>query len=178
MEKKMERAPFMDEWSDGESREQHRHQHWTSRRILGFPALWVAVTGAAAALLLLVGVGSSSGAVKIPLPHTSSLAAQTGPMNTTLGFGAVVLLSLEERTDRQDAVSLISSFSGIDITHLIHSTRGETIAAKAKPFGNARIPGKIGPQYLGSWRTHMNAFKYVIDNNLETALILEDDVDW
>ena len=33
-------------------------------------------------------------------------------------------------------------------------------------------------QYLGSWRTHMTALKYVVDHGLETALLLEDDVDW
>ena len=30
----------------------------------------------------------------------------------------------------------------------------------------------------GCWRSHANAWKKIIDEGIETALILEDDVDW
>jgi GR25 family glycosyltransferase involved in LPS biosynthesis len=32
--------------------------------------------------------------------------------------------------------------------------------------------------WLGIWRAHANAWRYIIDNNLGSALIIEDDVDW
>lgn len=31
---------------------------------------------------------------------------------------------------------------------------------------------------LGSWRSHMNAIRAIIENRLSSALIMEDDVDW
>jgi hypothetical protein len=32
--------------------------------------------------------------------------------------------------------------------------------------------------WLGIWRAHANAWRHMIDNNIQTALIIEDDVDW
>lgn len=46
------------------------------------------------------------------------------------------------------------------------------------------MPGQVGPNSLvgrppmGIWRAHANAWRHIIDNNLESALIIEDDVDW
>ncbi|KAK6542901.1 hypothetical protein TWF694_006840 [Orbilia ellipsospora] len=96
--------------------------------------------------------------------------------NETLGFGAIILISLKIRTDRQDAVSLIASEAGIKITHVIDAVKGEDIHQKAYPYGTARTDLPL--PYLGSWRSHMDAFKYIIDNRIETALVLEDDIDW
>lgn len=32
--------------------------------------------------------------------------------------------------------------------------------------------------WVGIWRAHANVFRYMIDNNIASALVLEDDVDW
>ncbi|KAK6349439.1 hypothetical protein TWF696_005723 [Orbilia brochopaga] len=96
--------------------------------------------------------------------------------NETLGFGSILMISLATRTDRRDAVSLIASQAGIKISHIIDAVRGEDIHQKAYPFGEART--KLPLPYLGSWRSHMDAFKYMVDNRVETALIIEDDIDW
>jgi len=96
--------------------------------------------------------------------------------NETLGFGAILLISLKYRTDRQDAVTLIGSSQGISITKLIPAVQGEEINEKALPWGEAKE--KLPLPYLGSWRSHMDAFKYIVDNKIETALVLEDDIDW
>ncbi|KAK6350430.1 hypothetical protein TWF718_003622 [Orbilia javanica] len=96
--------------------------------------------------------------------------------NETLGFGAILLISLKTRTDRQDAVTLIASEAGLKVTHVINAVRGEDIHQKAYPYGLART--ELPLPYLGSWRSHMDAFKYIIDNRIETALLLEDDIDW
>lgn len=97
-----------------------------------------------------------------------------GPTNATLGFGEIILLNLAERTDRRDAVSLISSISGITITTVLDAVKGEDVSEKAKPLGNKLID----QAHLGSWRSHVDAFRYIVDNKIETALLLEDDVDW
>ncbi|KAK9311540.1 hypothetical protein V1522DRAFT_417586 [Lipomyces starkeyi] len=100
--------------------------------------------------------------------------------NATLGFGAILMLSLMSRTDRQDAIALIASQCDIKISHVIPGVVSEEINEKAYPWGRG-LEKLLTPQYmpyLGSWRSHMNTFKYIIDNKIETALIIEDDVDW
>lgn len=31
---------------------------------------------------------------------------------------------------------------------------------------------------IGCWRSHLNAYRYIVESGVETALILEDDIDW
>ena len=170
---KMEKAPFL-----GNPRRTSTDSNWDnafagrqkgSARRKRFTSYAVFALGVIVLLVILYKftVTSSGG---FALNATSSVH------NSTLGFGAVVLLSLPERTDRQDAVSLIASRSGIQITKQIDAVHGEDIHYKARPFGKAN--STIMDGYIGSWRTHMNALKYVVDQRLETALIIEDDVDW
>lgn len=176
-QEKMQRAPFLDDvlpsrWSSD------ARPHWTSKRLCGVPVLFLAA-GAAAALLLFWFAAPTS--VTAPLHITAGLDANylPGPMNATLGFGAILLLTLPDRTDRQDALTLITSNTGLEITKTIYSVRGEDISHKAMPFGDPSVFGKPIPKgYLGSWRTHMNALRWIVDNRIETALLLEDDVDW
>ncbi|KAK9469416.1 hypothetical protein V1512DRAFT_256199 [Lipomyces arxii] len=100
--------------------------------------------------------------------------------NATLGFGELILLSLEYRTDRQDAIALISSLCGMKVSHMVPGVRFHDINEKAYPGGDA-LSWLVKPksqQYLGSWRSHMNAFKYIVENRIESALLIEDDVDW
>lgn len=102
--------------------------------------------------------------------------ASTYVYNSTLGFGATILISLKDRTDRRDAVSLICSLSDISITHTVDGVRGEDISNKSKPDGTAKQD--LRPAEMGAWRSHMDTFKWIVDNKIETALVFEDDVDW
>lgn len=107
---------------------------------------------------------------------TRSSRAVQAARNSTLGFEAIILISLDSRTDRQDAISLITSSVDIKITKVVSAVKGEDISEKAMPGGSAKA---ILPKpYLGSWRSHMDAFKFIVDNRIQTALIIEDDVDW
>lgn len=166
----MEKAPFL----DGD-RGQVEPSRWTSpfpqrnaespRSKLRFGMY--ALAAAAGLMLVMVFVG-------LAFVQTNVVVGQgTGVYNATFGFGAIILMSLPERTDRRDGMSLIASTSGIQITKTIDATRGEDIPEKARPFGKG-----TSDKYLGSWRTHMDALKYVVDNNIQTALLFEDDVDW
>lgn len=95
--------------------------------------------------------------------------------NGTLGFGKVFVVGLPERTDKRDAIALASSLTGFDI-EWIDGVRGETVPDKAVPFG---IDRKILMETnLGSWRGHMNAVRKIVVDNLDSALIMEDDMDW
>lgn len=95
--------------------------------------------------------------------------------NGTLGFGKVFVVGLPERTDKRDAIALSSSLTGFDI-EWIDGVRGESIPDKAVPFG---IDRKVLMETnLGSWRGHMNAVRKIVVDNLDSALIMEDDMDW
>ncbi|KAK9428670.1 hypothetical protein V1505DRAFT_416742 [Lipomyces doorenjongii] len=104
-------------------------------------------------------------------PQSKSSLAFTA-WNETLGFSKVLYISMPYRTDRQDAMKLLASMSDMKIK-LIDGVDGDSINAKAVP-DNADLRASV----LGCWRAHADAWSYVIDNNLETALILEDDIDW
>ncbi|KAH0536865.1 hypothetical protein FGG08_006296 [Glutinoglossum americanum] len=93
--------------------------------------------------------------------------------NETLGFGEVLVISLDYRTDRQDALALLSSLSSLNLT-IFHGVTGEETAH------SPAIPPdtKLRPSELGCWRSHVNAWKHIIESGVETALITEDDADW
>ncbi|KAH7021516.1 uncharacterized protein B0I36DRAFT_377340 [Microdochium trichocladiopsis] len=96
--------------------------------------------------------------------------------NDTLGFTKVIAISLPERTDKRDALSLSSALTGFKITWQ-DGVKGETIPDKALPVGWNRKGGAKDTN-VGSWRGHINAMRRIIDDDLPSALIVEDDVDW
>ncbi|KAI9773240.1 MAG: hypothetical protein M1839_002202 [Geoglossum umbratile] len=93
--------------------------------------------------------------------------------NKTLGFGEILVISLDYRTDRQDALSLVGDLSGLNFTMLRGVPGEETLKSPAVPSDTA-----LRPAELGCWRSHVNAWKHVLESGVETALILEDDADW
>ncbi|KAF1830599.1 hypothetical protein BDW02DRAFT_642038 [Decorospora gaudefroyi] len=96
-------------------------------------------------------------------------------LNTTLGFEKIFVLNLPSRTDRRDAITLSSAVSNIKL-EFVEGVTGASIHDKAYPPPEANK--KLLSGIRGSWRTHMNALQRVVEQNLTTALIFEDDVDW
>ncbi|KAK9377308.1 uncharacterized protein V1513DRAFT_436001 [Lipomyces chichibuensis] len=94
--------------------------------------------------------------------------------NSSLGFGEIVYISMPSRTDRQDAMNLLSASFDIKIK-FIAGVNGSEISPKAIPD---QAPSDIRPSVLGCWRAHANAWRYLLETNLETLLIFEDDLDW
>ncbi|KAI6082812.1 glycosyltransferase family 25 protein [Hypoxylon rubiginosum] len=95
--------------------------------------------------------------------------------NETLGFGNIFVVGLPERSDKRDAIALTSSLTGFNV-EWIDGVKGDTIPDKAVPFGADRK--KLWETNLGSWRGHMNAVRRIIEDDLDSALIMEDDMDW
>ncbi|KAF2866924.1 hypothetical protein BDV95DRAFT_611216 [Massariosphaeria phaeospora] len=94
--------------------------------------------------------------------------------NATLGFQSLLILSLPTRPDRLSSLTLAASTSNLHTT-LIAGINGSSIHESAFPPGNHRaLP--VGNR--GSWRAHLDAVRRVVERNLTTALILEDDADW
>ncbi|KAI0136514.1 family 25 glycosyltransferase [Xylariales sp. AK1849] len=95
--------------------------------------------------------------------------------NDTLGFSKIFVLGLPERSDKRDAIALTSALTGFHV-NFIDGVRGESVPDKAIPFG---MDGKVlRENALGCWRGHMNAVRRIIEEDLDSALIMEDDVDW
>ncbi|KAI1395143.1 glycosyltransferase family 25 protein [Hypoxylon fuscum] len=95
--------------------------------------------------------------------------------NETLGFSKIFVVGLPERSDKRDAMALTSSLTGFHV-EWINGVKGESIPDKAVPFGADRK--KLWETNLGSWRGHMNAVRRIIEEDLDSALIMEDDMDW
>ncbi|KAH8659895.1 hypothetical protein BX600DRAFT_513555 [Xylariales sp. PMI_506] len=95
--------------------------------------------------------------------------------NQTLGFQQVFAIGLPERSDKRDALALMSALTGFKITWL-DGVRGKDVADKALPLGWDRKT--MHDNNLGSWRGHINAIRTIVEERLGSALIMEDDMDW
>lgn len=119
------------------------------------------------------------GGKTIIIPHDSYAYVQDESLddilNSTLGFQKILVLNLPHRTDRRDAITLAAATSNMKL-EFVNGVKGDAIAHSAypPPEENFKLPSGI----RGSWRTHMNALQRVVEQNLTTALIFEDDVDW
>lgn len=95
-------------------------------------------------------------------------------LNSSLGFQRLYVINLPERTDHRDALTLVGAATNLNFT-FIDGLHGETILDKALP------PGREEPasmKYRGSWRAHMNTIRSIVEGNVQSALIFEDDVDF
>ncbi|KAI0480504.1 hypothetical protein GGR56DRAFT_687682 [Xylariaceae sp. FL0804] len=113
------------------------------------------------------GGGFSGGGRRLDLNNLTT--------NETLGFSKIFVVGLPERSDKRDALALTSALTGFHLD-FVDGVRGETIPDKAVPFGVDRH--SLWETNLGSWRGHMNAIRRIVEENLESALIMEDDIDW
>ncbi|KAK3503330.1 hypothetical protein B0T13DRAFT_411203 [Neurospora crassa] len=104
-----------------------------------------------------------------------SSKASSDVLNTTLGFHKIFVINLPERTDRRDAMTLTAALTNLQITWA-KGVPGTDVPDKV-------IPGEDWEKSIlrgnkGSWRAHLNVLNTIIDQNLTSALILEDDADW
>jgi GR25 family glycosyltransferase involved in LPS biosynthesis len=70
---------------------------------------------------------------------------------------------------------LASKVSGIDV-QWVEGVLGDGVSGKALPMANLTSTTKVG--VIGCWRSHMNVLAEIVEKNITTALIMEDDVDW
>ncbi|RAL67175.1 hypothetical protein DID88_007953 [Monilinia fructigena] len=114
-------------------------------------------------------LSATSGTRLRPADTTSEIGRAS---NSTLGFERVFVIGLPERSDKRDAMILSASLTGFQV-EFVDGLLGEHVSDKARPPG---LDLKDGA--LGSWRGHMNIIRRIIENNLASAFIMEDDVDW
>ncbi|KAF2758952.1 hypothetical protein EJ05DRAFT_327333 [Pseudovirgaria hyperparasitica] len=109
-----------------------------------------------------------------PSAHTDQDDLNThARANTTLGFGAILAVS-RDGSPRRHALMQAANVTEIDITIPRQPKYGDADIEKFK-YGPEST---MGPGSILAWLGHHNALKWFLDSGLETALIIEDDVDW
>ncbi|KAF7865729.1 hypothetical protein EAF04_005895 [Stromatinia cepivora] len=107
----------------------------------------------------------------LEIPNESSIH------NKTLGFNRIVVVSTGS-TWRIEGLIEAAKFTNLDVdvprqpnwnTKEVDNFRGLSRADGAR---------RIGPGQTKCWLGHLHALKYIIENSLASALIMEDDVDW
>lgn len=71
-------------------------------------------------------------------------------------FGAIYVINLPARTDRRDALALMSSLNGLDLEYIEGKT-GYEVLDKALP--PPATHSNLLSGNLGSWRGHLNAIR-------------------
>ncbi|KAK6387240.1 hypothetical protein LTS17_000507 [Exophiala oligosperma] len=92
--------------------------------------------------------------------------------NDTLGFQKVYAINLPERTDKKDNMRLQARATNFSI-EIVDGVIGSKVSYKAIPYTFKQNNGTIG-----CWRAHLNVLQKMIEENIQSALILEDDADW
>ncbi|KAK2741930.1 hypothetical protein FQN57_005489 [Myotisia sp. PD_48] len=107
--------------------------------------------------------------------HRSDSSLLDDAKNSTLGFERIYVINLPERTDRRDALLLMADLTGIKLT-FIEGVRGNVVPDKALPPEASHATMKDAT--IGSWRGHLNALVHMLEHDVSSALIMEDDIDW
>ena len=118
---------------------------------------------------------NSGSSTSSKLAHVLSQNSIQAIHNKTLGFGDVYFIHMPGRTDKLDTLRLLTSFTNISYS-IIPGVDGKEIPHVAWP--GFYKEGTRAASITGCWRAHMNAAAAILDNNLSSALILEDDADW
>ncbi|KAI1103293.1 glycosyltransferase family 25 protein [Jackrogersella minutella] len=148
----------------------------------GRPNISLVISAVVSVCILVTYLGS--GSIRNQIRSTSSptqwISARKKPaksdvFNATLGFEKVFVIALPERSDKRDALTLMSSLTGFQLSW-IDGVIGKAIHDKALPFGWDRET--MSDSNLGSWRGHVNAMRRMVEDDISSALILEDDMDW
>jgi hypothetical protein len=115
------------------------------------------------------------GAIPIYSKFSSSTPASTpdnAPANATLGFGAILVVS-KEGSSRRPGLLQAANVTDLELTIPKQPTWTDE---QVDAFRSGEEKGTRGS--IMAWMGHHNALRWFLDSGMETALILEDDVDW
>ncbi|KAL2354650.1 hypothetical protein BJ546DRAFT_1060943 [Cryomyces antarcticus] len=93
--------------------------------------------------------------------------------NATLGFGAVLVVS-RPTSPRREGLLIAANITEIDISIPRQPSWADENVRGVQAVEHSRI----GRGSALAWLGHLNALRWFLDSGLETAIILEDDVDW
>lgn len=113
------------------------------------------------------------------IPNAPGPAESESPTlsNATLDFGKIYVLNLDTRGDRRDEMALIAAASGLELT-FVPGVDSILLEKQSLPdvYGTPQVI--LEPGHLACFRGHANIWRTIVEEGMETALILEDDVDW
>lgn len=112
---------------------------------------------------------------QVDLPHDYAGEYTANSVNSTFGFGKIFVLHLPHRSDKKDQLLMMSRLQNIDLTFL-SSPSPSQLKNSGMPWKSKTMRNEHGRTAL--WRGHMDALQNILDYNLQSALILEDDSDW
>jgi GR25 family glycosyltransferase involved in LPS biosynthesis len=98
---------------------------------------------------------------------------ETSSSNSTLGFGRIYVVSQQDSPRRETIIQ------AANVTELDLSIPDQPVWTQ-EDEDNFRLPkgSTIGTGSLYAWLGHLHALQQFLDSDAETALFLEDDVDW
>ncbi|KAI1323597.1 glycosyltransferase family 25 protein [Xylariaceae sp. FL0255] len=110
---------------------------------------------------------------------------QSAVWNETLGFRDIFVINLYSRSDRRIAMTHAGALSNLSFSFLKglspddipDSPRGSTNTIHEQN-DKSSLSSTLPAGARASWHSHMSAVQGVIERNLASALILEDDIDW
>ncbi|OTA93708.1 glycosyltransferase family 25 protein [Hypoxylon sp. CO27-5] len=132
------------------------------------------------ALVLVLGLLQSRYNVYTPLRKQKPAASQSPrdvAANSTLGFQKLLALSTKPSW-RTRGLEAAANLTGLEFTI---PPQGQNSDELVKAFQNLGADkGAKVPAYgsARAWLSHLDLLKYVVASGLETAFIVEDDVDW
>ncbi|EUC42100.1 glycosyltransferase family 25 protein [Bipolaris oryzae ATCC 44560] len=94
--------------------------------------------------------------------------------NSTLGFQKIYAISMAHRPDKRDYLALMALVSHLEI-EFVDGVNASLMHPKAFP---AFWRGEEGLGAYGCWRAHLNVYQKMVQNQIQSALIIEDDADW
>ncbi|KAK8079238.1 hypothetical protein PG994_003045 [Apiospora phragmitis] len=115
-----------------------------------------------------------------PQPAHHDAQAQNsswGPRNSTLGFDAVLALSKGGQTWRVQGLHAAGALTDVKVTIPPQPTWTKEMIEAFAALGPEGVQ-KPGVGSAAAWLAHIDLLKYVIQSGLNSALIMEDDVDW
>ncbi|KAK8096508.1 glycosyltransferase family 25 protein [Apiospora kogelbergensis] len=115
-------------------------------------------------------------------PSQTGNAAQVhnpglGPRNSTLGFDVILALSKGGQTWRVQGLQAAGALTGVQVTIPPQPSWSKEMVEAFAALGPEGVQ-KPGVGSATAWLAHIDLLKYVIQGNFNSALIVEDDVDW
>ncbi|KIV82967.1 hypothetical protein PV11_05029 [Exophiala sideris] len=118
------------------------------------------------------GLEEGAGVIRNPIAGSMARSDLLDVYNETLGFQDIFVISLPERSDKRDAISVQAALTNISFT-LEDAILSADVAKKARPHGMEMEGAEVG-----CWRSHLNVMQNMVHNRIQSVLILEDDADW
>ncbi|KAK8058257.1 hypothetical protein PG994_008705 [Apiospora phragmitis] len=111
-------------------------------------------------------------------PAAQQQKATWGPRNATLGFDAILALSKGGgQSWRVQGLQAAAALSGLNVTVPPQPTWLPEMVEAFAALSPEGVP-KPEPGSAAAWLAHIDLLKYVLQSELNSALIVEDDVDW